>query len=436
MREQEDLSCLIAKSALFFVRVSRERVRKERGGARGGERFFLGARNIETRRTRERKRRRSARWHFSLARARALENERTRRGLVQSRTSWKLRARAPLEPRIRCRAAARLTRRDDEPRVVRDPARAARLRSPSPAATRPREGCWRNSRAFPTFEGCRDTSFFLDADEVLPRARPPPPPSVRSDYLFKLLVRPPRACRPVTARAARAATRLGPESRGNLGSTFGYSHSVFPSPRQLIGDSGVGKSCLLLRFAVRILRIYPSHSVRCERDRAGRALTLPPPCRRMTRTRTATSRPSAWTSCVPSRLPSPLLTTGPSARVAKSGSREVDGKAVSPRRTARPRRHASRAPPSRRRATRRGSRSAARASRGAGPASRLSADSKSVIRLRKSLRDGFFFFRREDGRSERALSPLLLTALVNLSHALFALETNRKSARSSWRARP
>jgi hypothetical protein len=51
MREQEDLSCLIAKSALFFVRVSRERVRKERGGARGGERFFLGARNIETRRT-------------------------------------------------------------------------------------------------------------------------------------------------------------------------------------------------------------------------------------------------------------------------------------------------------------------------------------------------------------------------------------------------
>jgi hypothetical protein len=24
---------------------------------------------------------------------------------------------------------------------------------------------------------------------------------------------------------------------------------------------------------------------------------------------------------------------------------------------------------------------------------------------------------------------------VNLSHALFALETNRKSARSSWRAR-
>jgi hypothetical protein len=25
---------------------------------------------------------------------------------------------------------------------------------------------------------------------------------------------------------------------------------------------------------------------------------------------------------------------------------------------------------------------------------------------------------------------------VNLSHALFALETNRKSARSSWRARP
>jgi hypothetical protein len=25
---------------------------------------------------------------------------------------------------------------------------------------------------------------------------------------------------------------------------------------------------------------------------------------------------------------------------------------------------------------------------------------------------------------------------VNLSHALFAPETNRKSARSSWRARP
>lgn len=109
-----------------------------------------------------------------------LENEstrahETRRGLVQSRTSWKLRARAPLESRIRCRAAARLTRHDDEPRVVRDPARAARLRSPSPAATRPREGCWRNSRAFPTFEGCRDTSFFLDADEVLPRARTPRP---------------------------------------------------------------------------------------------------------------------------------------------------------------------------------------------------------------------------------------------------------------------
>ena len=54
----------------------------------------------------------------------------------------------------------------------------------------------------------------------------------------------------------------------------------------------------------------------------------------------------------------------------------------------------------------------------------------------KPPRRFFFFFRREDGRSERALSPLLLTALVNLSHALFALETNRKSARSSWRARP
>ena len=255
MREQEDLSCLIAKSALFFVRVSRERVRKERGGARGGERFFLGARNIETRRTRERKRRRSARWHFSLARARALENERTRRGLVQSRTSWKLRARAPLEPRIRCRAAARLTRRDDEPRVVRDPARAARLRSPSPAATRPREGCWRNSRAFPTFEGCRDTSFFLDADEVLPRARTPPTPSVRSDYLFKLLVRPLRACRPVTARsrARRDSTRARISRKSRLDVrllTF-----VSPSPKQLIGDSGVGKSCLLLRFAVRILDI-------------------------------------------------------------------------------------------------------------------------------------------------------------------------------------
>ena len=160
----------------------------------------------------------------------------------------------------------------------------------------------------------------------------------------------------------------------------------------MIGDSGVGKSCLLLRFAVRILRIYPPHSVRCERDRAGRALTLPPPCHRMTRTRTATSRPSAWTSCVPSRLPSPLLTTGPSARVAKAGSREVDGTAASPRRTARPRRHASRAPPCRRRATRRGSRSAARASRGAGPASRLVQIPSRSSRLRKSLRDGFFFF--------------------------------------------
>lgn len=205
MREQEDLSCLIAKSALFFVRVSRERVRKERGGARGGERFFLGARNIETRRTRERKRRRSARWHFSLARARALENERTRRGLVQSRTSWKLRARAPLEPRIRCRAAARLTRRDDEPRVVRDPARAARLRSPSPAATRPREGCWRNSRAFPTFEGCRDTSFFLDADEVLPRARTPRPlPSAVTTSLSSWYAPPaPVAPSPLVPRAPR-----------------------------------------------------------------------------------------------------------------------------------------------------------------------------------------------------------------------------------------
>lgn len=431
-------TCLASsRKARFSLFVCRGSAYEKSAAVRAAENVFFWVRETSKRDAHVRGNvARSARWHFSLARARALENERTRRGLVQSRTSWKLRARAPLEPRIRCRAAARLTRRDDEPRVVRDPARAARLRSPSPAATRPREGCWRNSRAFPTFEGCRDTSFFLDADEVLPRARTPPTPSVRSDYLFKLLVRPPRACRPVTARAARAATRLGPESRGNLGSTFGYSHSVFPSPRQLIGDSGVGKSCLLLRFAVRILRIYPSHSVRCERDRAGRALTLPPPCRRMTRTRTATSRPSAWTSCVPSRLPSPLLTTGPSARVAKSGSREVDGTAASPRRTARPRRHASRAPPCRRRATRRGSRSAARASRGAGPASRLSADSKSVIRLRKSLRDGFFFFRREDGRSERALSPLLLTALVNLSHALFALETNRKSARSSWRARP
>ena len=308
---------------------------------------------------------RCARWHFSLARARALENERTRRGLVQSRTSWKLRARAPLEPRIRCRAAARLTRRDDEPRVVRDPARAARLRSPSPAATRPREGCWRNSRAFPTFEGCRDTSFFLDADEVLPRARTPRPlPSAVTTSLSSWYAPPRLSPRHRSCRARRDSTRARISRKSRLHVrllTF-----RLPSPRQLIGDSGVGKSCLLLRFAVRILRIYPSHSVRCERDRAGRALTLPPPCRRMTRTRTATSRPSAWTSCVPSRLPSPLLTTGPSARVAKSGSREVDGTAVSPRRTARPRRHASRAPPCRRRATRRGSRSAARASRGAG----------------------------------------------------------------------
>ena len=44
MREQEDLSCLIAKSTLLFVRVSRERVRKERGGARGGEGFFFWVR--------------------------------------------------------------------------------------------------------------------------------------------------------------------------------------------------------------------------------------------------------------------------------------------------------------------------------------------------------------------------------------------------------
>jgi hypothetical protein len=199
MREQEDLSCVIAKApfSLFVCRGSAY----EKSAALFFGCAFTSKRDAHVRGNVAR----SARWHFSLARARALENERTRRGLVQSRTSWKLRARAPLEPRIRCRAAARLTRRDDEPRVVRDPARAARLRSPSPAATRPREGCWRNSRAFPTFEGCRDTSFFLDADEVLPRARTPPTPSVRSDYLFKLLVRPPApvAPSPLVPRAPR-----------------------------------------------------------------------------------------------------------------------------------------------------------------------------------------------------------------------------------------
>lgn len=165
------------------------------------------------------------------------------------------RGRTPLEPRIRCRAAARLTRRDDEPRVVRDPPRAARLRSPSPAATHPREGCWRNSRALPTFEGCRDASFFLDADDLLPPRPHPPTSSVRSDYLFKLLVRPLRACRPVIARsrARRDSTRARISRKSRLDVrllTF-----VSPSPKQLIGDSGVGKSCLLLRFAVRILDI-------------------------------------------------------------------------------------------------------------------------------------------------------------------------------------
>lgn len=188
-----------------------------------------------------------------MARARAANEE--RRGLVQSRTSWKHEGRTPLEPRIRCRAAARLTRRDDEPRVVRDLPRAARLRSPSPAATHPREGCWRNSRALPTFEGCRDASFFLDADDLLPPRPHPPTSSVRSDYLFKLLVRPLRACRPVTARsrARRDSTRARISRKSRLDVrllTF-----VSPSPKQLIGDSGVGKSCLLLRFAVRILDI-------------------------------------------------------------------------------------------------------------------------------------------------------------------------------------
>ena len=269
----------------------------------------------------------------------------------------------------------------------------------------------------------------------MPRARPPPTPSVRSDYLFKLLVRPPRACRPVTARAARAATRLGPESRGNLGSTFGYSHSVFPSPRQLIGDSGVGKSCLLLRFAVRILRIYPSHSVRCERDRAGRALTLPPPCHRMTRTRTATSRPSAWTSCVPWRLPSPLSTTGPTTRTSRSSGN--GGVAATNRASAAPREPCASVPTAGD-ATRLQICSTRLQRRG--PCFSSGADSKSVIATaEKPPRRQFFFFfffSREDGRSERALSPLLLTALVNLSDALFAPVTSRKSARSSWRARP
>ena len=187
---------------------------------------------------------------------RASPAHRKRRGLVQqSRTCWKREGRTPLEQHIRCRAAARLTRRDDEPRVVRDPPRAARLRSPSPAATHPREGCWRNSRALPTFEGCRDASFFLDADDLLPPRPHPPTSSVRSDYLFKLLVRPLRACRPVIARsrARRDSTRARISRKSRLDVrvlTF-----VSPSPKQLIGDSGVGKSCLLLRFAVRILDI-------------------------------------------------------------------------------------------------------------------------------------------------------------------------------------
>ena len=104
----------------------------------------------------------------------------------------------------------------------------------------------RQIHARPTFEGTH--LFFSTLTTSSPR--PSQPPSKRSDYLFKLLVR--RSSRrrsSVLLTPARHVSipfrSISPKSH----ISFGHSLCSTPSSPQLIGDSGVGKSCLLLRFA-------------------------------------------------------------------------------------------------------------------------------------------------------------------------------------------
>ncbi len=104
----------------------------------------------------------------------------------------------------------------------------------------------------------------------------------------------------------------------------------------LIGDSGVGKSCLLLRFAVRCLpppgALWRSACVTPPRHPPAD----PPACdRRSPSTRRTTSRPSAWTLCAaprPSPRPSPrcgarsergVLARAPSEKSHRGDRREA-----------------------------------------------------------------------------------------------------------------
>ena len=95
-------------------------------------------------------------------------------------------------------------------------------------------------------------------------------------------------------RRARLASALWPPLRSDRGSG---ARSDFLFKMLLIGDSGVGKSCLLLRFAVRCLPPCAPGALP-----AVAAAPTPPACdRRMPSTRRTFSRPSAWTLCAAPR---------------------------------------------------------------------------------------------------------------------------------------
>ena len=126
-------------------------------------------------------------------------------------------------------------------------------------------------------------------------------------------------------RRARLASALWPPLRSDRGSG---ARSDFLFKMLLIGDSGVGKSCLLLRFAVRCL---PPPCAPGALPAVAAAPT-PPACdRRMPSTRRTSSRPSAWTLCAAPR-PSPrcgarsergVLARAPSEKSHRGDRREA-----------------------------------------------------------------------------------------------------------------
>ena len=130
------------------------------------------------------------------------------------------------------------------------------------------------------------------------------------------------------ARAAAARAWPPPRSGRRCALTEALARSDFLFKMLLIGDSGVGKSCLLLRFAVRCL---PPPCAPGALPAAAAAPT-PPACdRRMPSTRRTSSRPSAWTLCAAPR-PSPrcgarsergVLARAPSEKSHRGDRREA-----------------------------------------------------------------------------------------------------------------